>query len=138
MLLCYGGGFGVMPSFVLNTFGNRLMPVMYGCVLTAWSAARVVGPQAIARLKDHYGIRAAAYAFGLGAGLLALGFCLAWLLHPPERGQPQKCNHPYETRPNATSTPSRNPVWKLLIGRIVTLKACPLKTLKEFNGFPLA
>jgi len=88
VLLCYGGGFGVMPSFVLNTFGSRLMPVMYGCVLTAWSAAGVVGPQAIARLKDHYGTQAAAYAFGLGAGLLALGFCLTWLLHPPERGQP--------------------------------------------------
>ena len=85
VLLCYGGGFGVMPSFVLNTFGSRLMPVMYGCVLTAWSAAGVVGPQAIARLKDGCGVQAAAYAFGLGAGLLALGFCLSWLLHQPER-----------------------------------------------------
>ena len=47
VLLCYGGGFGVMPSFVLNTFGSRLMPVIYGCVLTAWSAAGVVGPQVI-------------------------------------------------------------------------------------------
>lgn len=85
VLLCYGGGFGVMPSFVLNTFGNRLMPVMYGCVLTAWSAAGVVGPQVIARLKDHCGAQASVYAFGLGAGLLALGFSLTWLLrHPNE------------------------------------------------------
>ena len=80
VLLCYGGGFGVMPSFVLNTFGSRLMPVIYGCVLTAWSAAGVVGPQVIARLKDHYGTQAAVYAFGLGAGLLALGFVLSCLL----------------------------------------------------------
>jgi MFS transporter, OFA family, oxalate/formate antiporter len=80
VLLCYGGGFGVMPSFVLNTFGNRLMPVVYGCLLTAWSAAGVVGPQVVARLTDHCGDHASAYAFRLAAGLLALGFGLSWLL----------------------------------------------------------
>jgi OFA family oxalate/formate antiporter-like MFS transporter len=83
VLLCYGGGFGVMPSFVLNTFGSRLMPVMYGCILTAWSAAGVVGPQVIARLKDQYGAQASAYAFGLGAGLLAIGFLLSLRLRHP-------------------------------------------------------
>ncbi len=80
ILLCYGGGFGVMPSFVLNSFGPRLMPVLYGCILTAWSTAGVVGPQAIAWLKDRYGLQAAGYAFSLGAGLLALGFLLSLLL----------------------------------------------------------
>jgi len=80
VLLCYGGGFGVMPSFVLNAFGSRWMPVMYGCVLTAWSAAGMVGPQVVARLKDHCGARASGYAFGLGAGLLTLGFLLSLLL----------------------------------------------------------
>jgi OFA family oxalate/formate antiporter-like MFS transporter len=80
ILLCYGGGFGVMPSFVLNTFGPRLMPVLYGCILTAWSAAGIVGPQVIAWLKDRYGPQASGYAFALGAGLLALGFLLSLLL----------------------------------------------------------
>jgi OFA family oxalate/formate antiporter-like MFS transporter len=80
VLLCYGGGFGVMPSFVLNTFGARLMPVLYGCILTAWSAAGVVGPQVIAWLKDRHGAQASAYAFASGAGLLAIGFLLAMLL----------------------------------------------------------
>jgi OFA family oxalate/formate antiporter-like MFS transporter len=80
VLLCYGGGFGVMPSFVLNTFGPRLMPVLYGCILTAWSAAGVVGPQVIAWLKDRHGAQASAYAFASGAGLLAIGFLLAMLL----------------------------------------------------------
>ena len=81
VLLCYGGGFGVMPSLVSKLFGNRLMPVLYGCVLTAWSAAGIVGPQVIARLKDRYGNQASDYAFGLGAGLLALGLLLSWRLH---------------------------------------------------------
>jgi OFA family oxalate/formate antiporter-like MFS transporter len=85
VLLCYGGGFGVMPAFVLNTFGARRMPVLYGCILTAWSAAGVVGPQVVARLKDHYGAEAAGHAFALGAGLLALGFVLSLLLRDRER-----------------------------------------------------
>lgn len=54
ILLCYGGGFGTMPSFVMDVFGPRLMPVVYGAILTAWSAAGVVGPQIIARIKDNY------------------------------------------------------------------------------------
>lgn len=86
VLLCYGGGFGVMPSFVLNTFGPRLMPVLYGCILTAWSAAGVVGPQVVAWLKDRCGAQAATYAFASGAGLLAIGFVLAMLLTAAPRG----------------------------------------------------
>ena len=85
VLLCYGGGFGVMPAFVLNTFGARRMPVLYGCILTAWSAAGVVGPQVVARLKDRYGAQAAGHAFAFGAGLLALGFLLSLLLQERER-----------------------------------------------------
>jgi OFA family oxalate/formate antiporter-like MFS transporter len=80
ILLCYGGGFGVMPAFVLNTFGPRLMPVLYGCILTAWSAAGIVGPQVIAWLKDRHGPQAAGYAFASGAGLLALGLLLSLIL----------------------------------------------------------
>jgi OFA family oxalate/formate antiporter-like MFS transporter len=88
ILLCYGGGFGVMPSFVLNTFGPRLMPVLYGCILTAWSTAGVVGPQAVAWLKDRHGAQASGYAFALGAGLVALGFLLSLLLTNPARSDP--------------------------------------------------
>lgn len=85
VLLCYGGGFGVMPAFVLNTFGGRLMPVLYGSVLTAWSAAGVVGPQVVARLKDHFGTAAATYAFGFGACLLVVGLGLSFLLRQTPR-----------------------------------------------------
>jgi OFA family oxalate/formate antiporter-like MFS transporter len=74
-----------MPSFVLNTFGLRLMPVLYGCILTAWSAAGIVGPQGVAWLKDRHGAQAAEYAFGLGAALLALGFLLSLLMTAKSR-----------------------------------------------------
>jgi OFA family oxalate/formate antiporter-like MFS transporter len=77
VLLCYGGGFGTMPALVLDVFGGRLMPVVYGTVLTAWSAAGIVGPQIVAWLKDHVGGQAAPWSFGVGAGLLAVGFGLS-------------------------------------------------------------
>ncbi|WP_243688564.1 L-lactate MFS transporter [Geotalea toluenoxydans] len=48
ILLCYGGGFGTMPSFVLDLFGSRVMPAVYGTILTAWSAAGIAGPQLVA------------------------------------------------------------------------------------------
>ena len=88
VLLCYGGGFGVMPAFVLNTFGARRMPVLYGCILTAWSAAGVVGPQVVAQLKDRFGVVASGYAFAFGAGLLALGFLISLLLRPRGAAEP--------------------------------------------------
>lgn len=79
VLLCYGGGFGTMPSFVLDVFGGRRMPVVYGTILTAWSAAGIVGPQLVAMLKDRYAADASHYAFMAGAGFLIVGFVLAML-----------------------------------------------------------
>jgi OFA family oxalate/formate antiporter-like MFS transporter len=85
VMLCYGGGFGVMPAFVANTFGPRLMPVMYGAILTAWSAAGIAGPQLIAQFKDRPGVNLPALAFGLCVALLTLGFVLSLCLRPPAR-----------------------------------------------------
>src|SRR5262249_54383415 len=70
ILLCYGGGFGTMPSFVLDLFGGRVMPAVYGTILTAWSAAGIVGPQLVALIKDRYpaGLypgRASFYSFAM-------------------------------------------------------------------------
>lgn len=85
VLLCYGGGFGTMPSFVLDMFGAQRMAVVYGVILTAWSAAGVVGPQIVAFLKDHSPEHAARYAFGIGAGLLLVGFIFCCLIHNERR-----------------------------------------------------
>jgi MFS transporter, OFA family, oxalate/formate antiporter len=82
VLLCYGGGFGTMPAFVLDVFGGRLMPVAYGAILTAWSAGGVVGPLMIAVLKDYSpadAAKAANVAFGISAAVLAIGLVLAIL-----------------------------------------------------------
>ena len=77
ILLCYGGGFGTMPSFVFDVFGPIQMPVVYGAILTAWSAGGIVGPQFVAFINDHYATHLAQYAFLCNIGVLLLGFVLA-------------------------------------------------------------
>ena len=80
VLLSYGGGFGTMPSFVLDVFGSRLMPVMYGAILTAWSAGGIAGAQVVALFKDSYpgeSSKAAYYSFLIGAILLSVGFVIS-------------------------------------------------------------
>lgn len=80
ILLCYGGGFGSMPSFVLDAFGQKLMPVVYGTILTAWGCAGVVGPQIVAFLKDNFAQQAARYTFMVAAALLLLGLIMTFML----------------------------------------------------------
>jgi MFS family permease len=55
VLLCYGGGFGVMPSFNADYFGTKYMGQNYGYILTAWGVAGVVGPVIGATVKDRTG-----------------------------------------------------------------------------------
>lgn len=86
VLLCYGGGFGTMPSFVMDVFGGKLMPVVYGAVLTAWSAGGIVGPQIIAWLRDHHAQEASSYSFRVGAAFLAVGAVISLFLSDKTHG----------------------------------------------------
>jgi OFA family oxalate/formate antiporter-like MFS transporter len=53
--LCYGGGFGTMPSFTADFFGSRNMGGIYGWILLAWAAAAIPSPLLIARLRQTTG-----------------------------------------------------------------------------------
>jgi MFS family permease len=55
VLLCYGGGFGVMPSFTADFFGTKYYGQIYGFILTAWGVGGIVGPYIAARVKDATG-----------------------------------------------------------------------------------
>jgi len=81
ILLCYGGGFGSMPSFILDVCGQKLMPVVYGAILTAWGCGGIVGPQIVAFLKDNFAAEAARYTFMAAAVLLALGLVISFVLN---------------------------------------------------------
>ncbi len=80
VLLCFGGGFGTMPSFVADAFGAKRMSVLYGAMLTAWAAAGVAGPLMVASLKDNYPDRAVIYCFLFGVLFLGSGFIFSFLV----------------------------------------------------------
>ena len=55
VLLCYGGGFGVMPSFTADFFGTKYLGQIYGYILTAWGVGGLVGPFIAAKVHDVTG-----------------------------------------------------------------------------------
>ncbi len=81
VLLCFGGGFATMPSFVLDVFGTKKMSIMYGAVLTAWAAAGIFGPLYVGYLKDVYPDRAVMYCFLIGILMLGTGYLFSCLLN---------------------------------------------------------
>jgi OFA family oxalate/formate antiporter-like MFS transporter len=62
VLMCFGGGFGIMPSFCAHYFGTRHLGVNYGLLLTAWGAAGLASPVFGAVIKDATGSFAGALA----------------------------------------------------------------------------
>jgi len=81
VLLCFGGGFATMPSFVLDVFGTKKMSTIYGTILTAWAAAGICGPLYVGHLKDQYPDRAVMYCFLIGIFMLGLGYVFSYLLN---------------------------------------------------------
>jgi OFA family oxalate/formate antiporter-like MFS transporter len=53
--VCYGGGFGVMPSFTADFFGSRYMGGIYGWILLGWGFAAIPSPLLIASIHDRTG-----------------------------------------------------------------------------------
>ena len=77
VLFCYGGGFGTMPSFVGDVFTTKLMPVVYGIVLTAWSIGGIVGLQLSAYIKDVYKADAPIYIYIIDIIVLTMGIIIS-------------------------------------------------------------
>ncbi len=90
VLLCFGGGFATMPSFVATVFGAQRMSAVYGIILTAWAAAGLFGPLYVGYLKDAYPDRAVMYCFLIGILMLGLGWVFTYLLNdePVALGRP--------------------------------------------------
>ena len=53
--LCYGGGFGTMPSFTADFFGSKYMGGIYGWILLAWAAGAIPSPYLIADVRQSTG-----------------------------------------------------------------------------------
>ena len=81
VLSCFGGGFAIMPSMVIDVYGQKRMSRVYGVILTAWSAAGILGPMMVASIKDNYPDRAIIYSFLLGIVVLGVGFIFSFLVN---------------------------------------------------------
>jgi MFS family permease len=83
VLLCYGGGFGTMPSLCADWFGTRHLGVNYGWLLSAWGLAGVAGPGFVAAVKDLTGSYLG--ALPVMAAVLALAVVLPVVARAPGR-----------------------------------------------------
>jgi MFS family permease len=88
ILTMYGGGFATIPAYLADLFGTRFVGAIHGRLLTAWSAAGILGPSVVAFIREaqiERGIPAAqAYNTTLYilAGLLVVGLLCNLLVRP--------------------------------------------------------
>jgi len=88
--LCYGGGFGTMPSFTADYFGAKSMGGIYGWILLAWGVGGVVSPLMIARLRQATGQYST--AISIIAGVMVVSLILPLIVRRPtgkDTGQAQ-------------------------------------------------
>ena len=91
ILSLYGGGFATMPAYLADMFGTQMVGAIMGRLLTAWSAAGILGPLIVSCLRDYQLARNTppAQVYDLIAyvlcGLLALGFVCNLLVRPVAR-----------------------------------------------------
>ncbi|HZM62994.1 MAG TPA: OFA family MFS transporter [Vicinamibacterales bacterium] len=87
----YGGGFATIPAFLADIFGPQNVGAIHGALLTAWTAAAIVGPVIITELSNRAKAalppgadRVNIYDTPLQvlAALLAVGFVLTLLVRP--------------------------------------------------------
>ena len=70
-----------MPAFAADYFGTMHVGSIYGLMLTAWSAAGVLGPTLIASLRESTGsYNQAMYVI---AGLMAVSAVIPLMVRPP-------------------------------------------------------
>lgn len=88
ILTMYGGGFATLPAYLADIFGPQMVGAIHGRLITAWSAAGVVGPFVIASLRqfgiDHGVVHTRLYDLTLYvmAGLLFAGLICNALVRP--------------------------------------------------------
>jgi len=88
ILSMYGGGFATIPVYLKDLFGTLQVGAIHGRLLTAWSAAGVVGPVLVNYLREYQLSqnvpKAQAYSVTMYimAGLLVVGFLANFLVKP--------------------------------------------------------
>ncbi|WP_188112361.1 OFA family MFS transporter [Salinicola aestuarinus] len=93
ILSMYGGGFATVPAYLADIFGTQMVGAIHGRLLTAWTAAGLVGPLLIAALREAQlgaGVEASLVydrTLYIMAGLLFLGLICNALVKPVKPSQ---------------------------------------------------
>jgi MFS family permease len=80
ILTMYGGGFATIPAYLADIFGTHFVGAIHGRLLTAWSAAGILGPVLVTYIREYQIDRGVppAQAYNVTmyilAGLLVAGF----------------------------------------------------------------
>ena len=88
ILSFYGGGFATIPAYLKDLFGTIQVGAIHGRLLTAWSAAGVLGPLIVNAIADaqksagKQGPDLYALSFYIMIGLLVVGFVANELVRP--------------------------------------------------------
>ncbi len=88
ILSMYGGGFATIPAYLRDVFGTMHVGAIHGRLLTAWSAAGVLGPMLINYIREYQierGIpKAQAYSVTMYilCGLLLIGLICNFCMRP--------------------------------------------------------
>jgi MFS family permease len=88
ILSMYGGGFATIPAYLRDVFGTMHVGAIHGRLLTAWSAAGVLGPVLINYIREYQierGVpKAQAYSVTMYimCGLLFIGLICNFCMRP--------------------------------------------------------
>jgi len=88
ILSMYGGGFATIPAYLRDMFGTVHVGAIHGRLLTAWSAAGILGPVLVNYIREYeiaHGVaKADAYTttMRIMAALLVVGFICNFLVRP--------------------------------------------------------
>jgi MFS family permease len=88
ILSFYGGGFATVPAYLKDLFGGHEVGAIHGRLLTAWSAAGIVGPSIVNRIADNQtaagkeGADLYTLSLYIMVGVLVVGFIANLLIKP--------------------------------------------------------
>jgi MFS family permease len=114
ILSFYGAGFATVPAYLKDLFGTYQVGAIHGRLLTAWSAAGVLGPLIVNAVVEAQGDVAGpskyTVSFSIMIALLAIGFVANELIRPvdPRHYVPESERGGVEDA-GVSSGPDRNP-----------------------------
>jgi MFS family permease len=96
----YGGGFATVPAYLKDLFGTMQVGAIHGRLLTAWSAAGILGPVLVNYIREYLknrgasGVALYAPTMYLMAGLLVVGLICNLCVRPVAERYHFKGNEP--------------------------------------------